>query len=167
MSSRNQQKLTQATDQRAGEGTKKILNYTGPSMNPTLKVGDGMTVVPYGNRRIRVGDVVVFRSPKQDHYVVHRVVSVDSQGIRTIGDNNDRIDPWVLSPDNIMGRVISARRKNRDVTIHGGTRGRLLFPMLQIIRRILKLHIGHGSVMKEVIDLLGVLEFLFEQYTSE
>ncbi len=136
MSSRNQQKLAYPKEQRAGEGTEKILNYTGPSMNPTLRVGDGMTVIPYGNSRIRIGDVVVFRSPEQDHNVVHRVISVDSQGVRTIGDNNNRVDPWVLSSDDIIGRVVSARRKNRDVIIHGGTRGRLLLPALQTIRRI-------------------------------
>ena len=136
MSSRNQQKLVCPEDRSAGEETETILNYTGPSMNPTLRVGDGMTVIPYGNSKIRVGDVVVFRSPEQDHYVVHRVISVDPQGVRTIGDNNNSVDPWVLSADDIVGRVVSARRRNRDVTIHGGTRGRLLLPVLQIVKRI-------------------------------
>lgn len=136
MSSRDRQKLTHRKDQRPDEVAKKILNYTGPSMNPTLKVGDGVTVIPYGNNRARVGDVVVFRSHERDYYVVHRVISVDSQGIRTIGDNNNRVDPWVLRPENIVGRVVSARRKDRDVIIHGGARGRLLLPALQSIKRI-------------------------------
>lgn len=136
MFSREQKKPAYPKDQRAGDVTEKTLNYIGPSMNPTLRVGDGMTVVPYGNSKIRVGDVVVFRSPERDHYVVHRVISVDSQGARTIGDNNDRIDPWVLSAGDILGRVVSAQRKNRNVTIHGGSRGRLLLPVLQTIKRI-------------------------------
>ncbi len=117
------------------DGTKIFLDYTGPSMNPTLRAGDGMTVIPYGNSRPRVGDVVVFRSPERDQHIVHRVLSVDSQGIRTFGDNNGRVDPWILTPDDIVGRVVAARRKNKDITIHGGTRGKLMFPLLQNMKR--------------------------------
>lgn len=110
-------------------------NYTGPSMNPTLKVGDGLTVIPYRDGNIRIGDVVVFRSPDQDRYIVHRVISVNSQGIRTKGDNNNKVDSWILRPENIVGRVVSAKRKNKDIVIYGGTRGRILAPVLWTIKR--------------------------------
>ena len=115
---------------------KIVLDYTGPSMNPTLRAGDGMTVIPYGDSRPRVGDVVVFHSPERDYHIVHRVLSVDSQGIKTVGDNNDSVDPWMLTPDDIVGRVVSARRKNKDITIHGGTRGRLTLPVLRSKKRV-------------------------------
>lgn len=111
-------------------------NYTGPSMNPTLKIGDGLTVTPYGDSSIRIGDVVVFHSPERERYIVHRVISVNSRGIRTKGDNNSKVDSWILRPEDIVGRVISAQRKNRSITIHGGTRGRLLAPVLWTIKRI-------------------------------
>ena len=122
-------------DQDAIDGTGTIINYTGPSMNPTLRAGDGMTVIPYGDSKIRAGDVVVFSSPEQDHYIVHRVLSVDSRGIRTIGDNNNNIDPWILAPGDIMGRVVSARRRDKDIIIHGGARGKLLLSILQRTKR--------------------------------
>ena len=112
------------------------LNYTGPSMNPTLKAGDGLTVVPYGNRKINIGDVVVFFHPEGNRNVVHRVVAVDSQGIRTRGDNNINIDPWVLRPDDIIGRVVAAQRKNKSTTIHGGTWGRIFAPALWTIKQV-------------------------------
>jgi len=136
MSSRNQQKLAHPKGQCAGDGTDTVLNYTGPSMNPTLRVGDGMTVVSYGDSKIRVGDVVVFRLPEHDHYVVHRIISVDSQGIRTVGDNNNRVDPWILCPDDIIGRVVSVRRKNKKVIIRGGTRGKLRLLVLQGMKQV-------------------------------
>jgi hypothetical protein len=101
------------------------MNYMGPSMNPTLKSGDGIKVIPYGKRKIRIGDVIVFPSPKGYHNVVHRVISVDSQGIRTRGDNNTNIDPWALSHDGIIGHVFWAQRGNRQRSIHGGLRGLL------------------------------------------
>ena len=105
-------------------------------MNPTLKVGDGLTVIPYEDENIRIGDVVVFRSSESDRYIVHRVISVDSRGIRTKGDNNNKVDSWILHPEDIVGRVISAQRRNKSIVIHGGTRGRLLASILWTIRRL-------------------------------
>jgi signal peptidase I len=102
-----------------------FFTYTGPSMNPTLKPGDRLRVVPYCGRKIRVGDVVVIHSPDREKHVVHRVVSVDSQGIRTRGDNNSNIDPWPLRPEDIIGRIDRAERKNRTKKICAGLRGRI------------------------------------------
>ena len=101
------------------------ITYTGPSMNPTLRAGDGLRVLPYGNKRIRPGDVVVFQDPETKRHVVHRIITIDSAGARARGDNNSRIDPWILKPEDIIGRVISVKRDNRRVTIHGGARGRI------------------------------------------
>ena len=101
------------------------MNYIGPSMNPTLKSGDGINVIPYGKRKIRIGDVIVFPIPKGYHNVVHRVISIDSQGIRTRGDNNSNIDSWTLSHDGIIGHVFRVQRGNRWRSIHGGLRGLL------------------------------------------
>ena len=113
--------------------TPSDMNYAGPSMNPTLKAGDGINVIPYGNRKFFIGDVVVFPRPEGNDNVVHRVVAVDSQGIRTRGDNNLNMDPWVLLPDDIIGRVVSAKRKNRNVTIHGRIRGSIIASALRVI----------------------------------
>ena len=101
------------------------MNYMGPSMNPTLKSGDGINVIPYGKRKIRIGDIIVFPSPKGYHNVVHRVVSVDPQGIKTRGDNNSNIDPWTLSHDGIIGHVFQAQRGKRRISIHNGLKGLL------------------------------------------
>ena len=101
------------------------MNYMGPSMNPTLKSGDGINVIPYGKRKIRIGDVIVFPRPKGYHNVVHRVVSVDSHGIKTRGDNNSNIDPWTLSHDDIIGHAFRAQRGNRRISLHNGLKGLL------------------------------------------
>jgi signal peptidase I len=100
--------------------------YNGPSMNPTLKAGDELTAVPVVESGISAGDVVVFYPHGSSNYVVHRVVYTDVRGVRTRGDNNLEIDPWVLGSDNITGRVVSAKRKDKTVTIYGGTRGRIV-----------------------------------------
>lgn len=127
-------------------------NYTGPSMNPTLKIGDGLTVIPYGDSSIRIGDVVVFHSPERERYIVHRVISVNSRGIRTKGDNNSRADSWILRPEDIVGRVISAQRKSKSITIYGGTRGRLLAPVLWTIKRI---NVTVSSIFRPIYHYLA------------
>lgn len=112
------------------------MDYLGPSMNPSLKAGDGLKVVPYDDQKVRVGDVVVFRPPGGNHDVVHRVVSIGSGGVRTRGDNNSQVDPWVLQPRDIIGRVVSARRGSDTVTVRGGTWGRVLGPTLRTRKRL-------------------------------
>jgi len=101
----------------------KRITYIGPSMNPTLKPGDLLCVSPCDGQRIQCGDVVVFISPEDGSRVVHRVVSSNPSGIRTRGDNNNQCDPWVLSPDHIVGCVVSLRRGNRRLKVFGGLPG--------------------------------------------
>jgi signal peptidase I len=106
------------------------MNYVGASMNPSLKGGDGLTIIPYENGKISIGDVIVFRHPDGSYYVAHRVVSVDSRTIKTKGDNNSQIDSWILQHRNVVGKVVSARRGKNSVPGHGGTWGRIIAPAL-------------------------------------
>jgi len=110
--------------------------YKGPSMNPALKPGDRLWIKPYNGQKIQCGDVVVFISPRDGSGVVHRVVSSDSSGIRTQGDNNNRVDPWLLSHDEILGRVFSAERGNRRRRVFGGAIGQLLGVAIRAIHAI-------------------------------
>lgn len=110
--------------------------YNGPSMNPTLKPGDRLRVVPYGNRGIGVGDVVVIRAPEGKRNVAHRVVSVGPRGVKTRGDNNNQIDSWLLRPEEIIGRVISAQRGTKSISIHGGRRGAVYASVLRPIKHV-------------------------------
>ena len=100
--------------------------YRGASMHPTLKAPDTLQVVPYQRRKIQRGDVIVFFPPGRGHRVIHRIVSVSVKGIRTRGDNNTDIDPWNLSPESIVGRVVSAHRGKRKRRVFGGPVGHAL-----------------------------------------
>jgi signal peptidase I len=113
----------------------QTLIYKGPSMNPSLKPGDQLWVKPYNGQKIKCGDVVVFISPRDGSGVVHRVVSSDSSGIRTQGDNNNRVDPWLLSNDQILGRVFSLKRNKRR-RVFGGPIGQLFGVAIRAIKAI-------------------------------
>ena len=110
--------------------------YKGPSMNPTLKSGDQLWITPHNGQRVKRGDVVVFISPEDGSKVVHRVVSLDRSTIRTRGDNNNRVDPWLLSHDEILGRVFSAERGKRRRKVFGGSIGQLLGVAIKAIKAI-------------------------------
>lgn len=99
--------------------------HAGASMTPTLQALDLLEVVPYGDKPIRVGDVVVLRSP-EGKLVAHRVVSVGANGIRTRGDGRPDEDAWNLVPVNVDGRVVAAWRGQERRPIHGGLAGLLL-----------------------------------------
>jgi hypothetical protein len=114
----------------------KSINYIGSSMNPTLKPGDRLQIIPYDRKRIRRGDVVVFIPPGGDTKITHRVISVDSCGIRTRGDNSSYLDPWVLRPDHIHGRVVWAKRENRQRRVFGGAIGQLFGVTIRAIHAI-------------------------------
>jgi len=102
-----------------------IINYTGNSMFPTLKKGDILRVVPYKDRYISVGDVLVFNNPYGSIPIVHRVITVSQEGIKSKGDNTLAIDDFILQPHEIIGRVVSIQRGKKRVTISGGFPGRI------------------------------------------
>ncbi|MEJ2232921.1 MAG: signal peptidase I [Syntrophobacterales bacterium] len=110
--------------------------YKGPSMNPTLKPGDRLFITPCDGRKIQRGDVVVFTPPGADYKVIHRAVSFEPQGIKTRGDNNNQVDPWLLRHDQILGRVFSAERGKRRRRIFGGAIGQLFGVAIRAVHSI-------------------------------
>ena len=104
-------------------GAESTFVYTGPSMNPTLAKPQLLETEEPSGAPIRVGDVVCFHSPKDGVTVVHRVVSVGAGGVRTRGDRNRAVDPWVLRPEDILGRVVRTRRGAQTGRVFGGRAG--------------------------------------------
>ena len=130
----------------------KSLNYMGPSMNPIFETGDRLKIISSPHAKIRAGDVVVFVSPEDGSKVVHRVVSVNSEGIETRGDNCDKVDPWVLSPEQIVGRVVFSQRGKRRRRVFGGTVGQLFGVA---IRAIHAMDSGFSSLLHPVYKRLS------------
>jgi len=118
------------------QGNPNSINYLGSSMNPTLKPGDCLLIFSYDGRKVCTGDVIVFILPAGHSQIVHRVVSVDPSGIKTRGDNSNQVDDWVLSPEHILGRVVSARGVNRRRRIFGGPLGGLFAVAVRVIHAV-------------------------------
>ena len=93
-------------------------------MNPTLKPGDGLALYTYSDpAEIRVGDVVVYPHPSKPVDVVHRIIKIKPYGVLTRGDNNNRIDPYTIQFNYIMGRVVAGKRKIHFIPVRGGRVG--------------------------------------------
>jgi len=98
----------------------------GSSMYPTLKPTDILEVIPYKKQKVQVGDVIVFFRPDDNQKIVHRVISVEPNGVRTRGDYHKEADSWRLKPGDIQGYVIHFQRQNKQRRIFGGIAGPVL-----------------------------------------
>lgn len=89
----------------------------------TCKPFDRLHVQPYGHHRtMRQGDLIAFFCHGKSG-VVHRIIKIDAQGILTKGDNMRRADPWVLTKDQVVGRVVYAYRGKKKLPMYGGMIG--------------------------------------------
>ena len=85
-----------------GGGTSYVVTH-GNSMEPGFHTGDLAILRPAGS--YSVGDVVAYRSDSLNTIVMHRIVSGDTSGFVTQGDNNDWLDADEPSRDEILGRL--------------------------------------------------------------
>jgi signal peptidase I len=73
------------------------------SMSPVIRSGDVIVDTPLALRDIRVGQVLTYHIPVDDHRVIsHRVIEVQRPApgivnIRTKGDANSAPDPWTAT----------------------------------------------------------------------
>ncbi len=89
-----------------------LLAVASGSMIPTLNVGD-LIVVQGGlnvsdvKANYTTGDIVVFHKPgNPDELIVHRAVENVTGGLKTKGDNNDHPDFWIITNDDLVGKVV-------------------------------------------------------------
>lgn len=81
-------------------GRYQVLTVLTGSMRPTAPPGAVVFDVPTPLSTLKVGDVITYQIPVDDHRVVtHRIVSIKDAGtntptVRTKGDANTGADPW-------------------------------------------------------------------------
>jgi signal peptidase len=73
------------------------------SMAPLINPGDVVVTVPTAVSAIRVGDIITYHIPVEDHRVeTHRVAEIltnqdGTTAVRTKGDANNGADPWTAT----------------------------------------------------------------------
>jgi len=94
----------------------------GHSMRPTIVPGrDSVIVVPLEERKLKRGDVALFRrredAPKYPGMLVlHRVCRVKKDGIYMVGDNEKEIE-GPLNKEQFLGIMTEVIRKNRHIPV--------------------------------------------------
>jgi len=80
------------------------------SMSPGIDPGDMVVTAPKPTSDLKIGDVISYQIPVEDHRVeTHRVTRITTRAdgliqIQTKGDANEGVDPWtaVLSSDTVF-----------------------------------------------------------------
>ncbi|HEX9227036.1 MAG TPA: signal peptidase I [Arthrobacter sp.] len=82
------------------------------SMAPLINPGDVVVTAPMAAADLRVGDIITYSIPVEDHRVVtHRVIEIltdpGATAVRTKGDANSGADPWTatLQGDTVYRQV--------------------------------------------------------------
>jgi signal peptidase len=83
------------------------------SMRPDFAPGDMVVVTPESTSDVRVGQVISYAIPVGDHHVeTHRIAKILQGGahpvIRTKGDANNGVDPWIARLDGGTAWRVSA-----------------------------------------------------------
>ncbi|MGB9729258.1 MAG: signal peptidase I [Thermoprotei archaeon] len=81
------------------------------SMIPTLEKGDLIISVGVDPSNLKVGDIILFKSPLNPNIIiVHRIIEIYKNDgtvlIKTKGDNNPIADPWTVNGNQVLGKVI-------------------------------------------------------------
>lgn len=80
----------------------KSFEILSDSMLPKYRTGDVVITKPVES--LEAGDIIAFKSNSIN--VVHRVYSIDNDGITTKGDNNKDVDFEKTQMENVLGQVI-------------------------------------------------------------
>jgi len=79
------------------------------SMSPLIRKGDVIQICKAAFGSIRAGDIIVFSLADRRNIIAHRAMrkTPDGRGYITKGDANRQEDPWIVTQDNLLGRVTS------------------------------------------------------------
>lgn len=89
----------------------RIYEVATPSMEPFIKTGSiVISINKMGNSKFKKNDVVVYKIPQNIVLVTHRIIKTINVHRKvfyiTKGDNNNSEDPYPISRDEIIGKVI-------------------------------------------------------------
>ena len=88
----------------------QVMVISSTSMLPVLYPNDLIIVESATTNQIKEGDIITFESHMQFGIVAHRAVDFHQENgetmIATKGDNIDDPDSWLVSDDDLIGKVI-------------------------------------------------------------
>ena len=103
------------------EGNNICIKPQGYSMYPVFVPGrDEAIIEPMAGKKLRRGDVVLYRRDKDVEYggilVIHRIWKVKKDGVYLVGDNQKEIE-GPLRFDQIKGMMVGMNRKGTYISV--------------------------------------------------
>jgi len=92
----------------------------GWSMSPFIRDGDVISIAPLGKKDPRVGDVVAFTHPDNDHLILHRLVGIHNSTYLIQGDNLFCSPDGLIPVNALLGKVTKVEREGRTVVLGMG-----------------------------------------------
>lgn len=85
----------------------RVLGVQTGSMEPAVRVGDGLVVRKTVFSKLAVGDIVSYQSAFGGSTISHRIISIDArqQQLVTKGDSNAQADGGAIKASQIVGRA--------------------------------------------------------------
>ena len=111
-------------EQMLKNGTPVGFKPQGNSMHPTIVAGrDSVVVEPIGDRKLKRGDVVLFRRNSDAEVlpgalILHRICRVKKDGIYMVGDNEKQVEGPIL-PSRVIGIMTELIRKGKCIRTDG------------------------------------------------
>ncbi len=120
-------------------------------MHFLFDAGDILETRPLLFDEAKCGDVIVFQQDGKT--IVHRILRKSADALRTIGDNNDRCDPWQLTrSDRIFLVERRIDRKGRSRVVRRGQWGMVRFFRNRTVRKILRISGFCGRLFFRMVD---------------
>ena len=98
----------------------------GHSMAPFIKDGDVLLVAPPSASLPGPGDVLAFLHPATHRFCIHRVLTVDGDGLLLQGDNLPQRPDGILPREAVLGKVTKVERHGQRVRLGLGPERRLI-----------------------------------------
>lgn len=119
----------------------------GYSMVPFIRDEDIITVMPLGQVKPGVGDIVAFIRPNKLNLVVHRVLARLETTVLVQGDNREGNLDEVIPYENLIGRVTRIERGGQNIRLGLGPE-RYMIAWLSRVRLLVPLSIRLALLLK-------------------
>lgn len=98
--------------EKLNNGGRVTFTPRGKSMLPMLRDGEDVVILEKPKGRLRMFDVPLYKR-KDGSYILHRVVSNDSQGNYVLCGDNQTVYEYGVTDDDIIGVVVAFIRKGK------------------------------------------------------
>ncbi|MGE4357158.1 MAG: signal peptidase I [Candidatus Omnitrophota bacterium] len=140
----------------------------GKSMEPLIKEGDFVKIVPIKTEEIKRGDIVAFLSNGKEKIIIaHRLIKKKNNKLVTCGDSFILANDPPLEEERILGKVVAVRRNKREIKLEKGIwyfYGKFIsylriygFPLLALILSLYKIFTQPKIFLRGIVKRVKII----------